>query len=105
MTKYPVEIRAKHRHGITIVSALIAHPMTSNSRTTDHADPQIQAHFIQEVICKHEGVTLLTAQWGAEMPKNPYISFSFKGGVKGGAVTLNWVDNRGGSYSAKTKIR
>ncbi|VAX05900.1 hypothetical protein MNBD_GAMMA26-617 [hydrothermal vent metagenome] len=104
MAKYPIEIRAKHRYGITTISALMTHPMASGGNNNP-TNLQHHAHFIQKVTCKYGDTILLTAQWGADMPENPYLSFGFKGGVRGDIVTLNWVDNRGGRHSADATIK
>jgi sulfur-oxidizing protein SoxZ len=55
----------------------------------------IPAWFIQEVTATHNGKTVLSAQWGPAVAKNPFLSFKFKGGAKGDKVVITWVDNRG----------
>ena len=47
---------------------------------------KIPAHFIQEVVCTHNGNNVMTANWGAAISKNPYLSFSFNGGAAGDTV-------------------
>jgi sulfur-oxidizing protein SoxZ len=65
----------------------------------------IPAHFIQEVVCEHGGNTVMTAEWGPAVSKNPYLSFRFTGGKAGDTVKLSWVDNQGSSDSAETTIK
>ena len=105
MATKTIEVRAKHKNGTTTINALITHPMESGSRIDRKTGMTIPPHFIQEVTCKHKEISLLTAQWGIGMPKNPYLSFSFKGGEKGERITLNWVDNKGDSDSSEAIIK
>ena len=46
-------------------------------------------------ILKGKGKTVLTAQWGPAVSKNPYLEFDFKGGQKGDKVVVTWEDNKG----------
>jgi sulfur-oxidizing protein SoxZ len=64
----------------------------------------IPAHFIQEVVCEHNGNNVLTAEWGPAVSKNPYLSFRFKGAKAGDTVKVNWVDNQGNSDSGEATI-
>ena len=47
----------------------------------------------------------MTAEWGAAISKNPYLSFRFKGAKAGDTIKLNWVDNQGNSDSDEAKIQ
>ena len=98
-----IKIRAKLKDDVTTVKALMKHPMQPVGKDKKTGEP-IPAHFIQEVTCEHAGKTVLTAQWGAGVSKNPYLSFKFKGGAKGDPIKLSWVDNKGGSESKEAKI-
>jgi len=51
--------------------------------------------FIQSVTATYNGKTVLSAQWGPAVSKNPFLSFKFKGGAKGDKVQVTWTDNRG----------
>jgi sulfur-oxidizing protein SoxZ len=97
-------MRAKASGGITTIKALISHPMDTGLVKDKKTGKPIPAHFIQEVICKHGDKTVMTAQWGAAISKNPYLSFKFKGGNAGDAVTLSWTDNKGNSDSLEGTI-
>ena len=55
----------------------------------------IPAWFIQNVTATYNGKTVLAAAWGPAVAKNPFLSFKFKGGVKGEKVQITWTDNRG----------
>ncbi len=100
-----IKIRAKAKNGVTTVKTLMSHPMETGLRKDKKTGKVIPAHFIQEVSCKHNGKDVLVAEWGPAVSKNPYLSFSFKGGKAGGAVSISWVDNKGGKDSAEAKIK
>jgi sulfur-oxidizing protein SoxZ len=99
-----IKIRAKLSGDVTTVKALISHPMETGQRKDKKTGKLIPAHFIQEVTCEHAGNTVLAAQWGPAISKNPYLSFKFKGASKGDTLTLRWVDNTGKSDSKEVKI-
>jgi sulfur-oxidizing protein SoxZ len=99
-----IKIRANTEGDVTTVKALISHPMETGSRK-DGNGKTVPAHFIQEVTCVHNGVTVLTAQWGAAISKNPYLSFRFTGGKAGDTLQLTWADNMGKTDAAETQIK
>ena len=99
-----IKIRAKTSDGVTTVKALIKHPMETGQRKDKKTGKLIPAHFIQEVICEHNGNKVMTALWGAAISKNPYLSFKFKGASKGDALKMSWVDNQGKSDSTETQV-
>jgi sulfur-oxidizing protein SoxZ len=100
-----IKIRATAKSAGTTVKALMSHPMETGNRKDKKTGKKIPAHFIQEVKCEHNGNTVLTALWGPAVSKNPYLSFKFSGGKKGDTLKISWVDNKGQSDSAETKIR
>ena len=99
-----IKIRASARSGVTIVKCLISHPMETGTRKDSKTGEKIPAHFIQEVVCTHNGKTVLTGNWGTAISKNPYLSFSFKGGAAGDKVGISWVDNKGEKDSDETTV-
>ncbi|RMG27531.1 MAG: thiosulfate oxidation carrier complex protein SoxZ [Gammaproteobacteria bacterium] len=99
-----IKMRARLSGGVTTVKLLISHPMETGQRKNKKTGKKIPAHYIQEVVCTHNGKTVLTANWGPAISKNPYLSFKFKGGAKGDTVGLRWVDNKGQSDSKEIKI-
>ncbi len=100
-----IKIRAKEKGGETTVKALITHPMETGARKDAKTGKLIPAHFIQEVVCKHNGTTVMTAQWSGGVSKNPYISFKFTGAAQGDELELSWVDNKGESDSKSAQIK
>ena len=53
------------------------------------------AHFIQNVTATCTGKTVLAAQWGPAVSKNPFLEFKFKGGTKGDKVQITWDRQQG----------
>jgi sulfur-oxidizing protein SoxZ len=100
-----IKIRAKEKGGVTTVKALMTHPMETGGRKDKKTGKAIPAHFIQEVICKHKGNTVMTAEWSGGVSKNPYISFKFTGAAKGDEIELSWVDNTDKSDSMTSTIK
>ncbi|MBZ0070692.1 MAG: thiosulfate oxidation carrier complex protein SoxZ [Thiohalobacteraceae bacterium] len=99
-----IKVRAKLAGDVTTVKALVSHPMDTGLVKDKKTGKAIPAHFIQEVVCEHNGNTVLTALWGVAISKNPYLSFRFKGAKTGDKLTLRWVDNTGESDSQETVI-
>jgi sulfur-oxidizing protein SoxZ len=99
-----IKMRANIADGVTTIKALISHPMETGLVKDKKTGEIIPAHFIQEVVCKHKGNTILTANWGPAVSKNPYLSFKFSGAAAGDTVNLSWVDNKGEKDSADATI-
>ena len=100
-----IKMRAKVADGVTTIKALISHPMDTGLMKDKKTGKTIPAHYIQEVVCQHKGTTIMTANWGAAISKNPYLSFKFKGAAAGDTVNLSWVDNKGEKDSADATIK
>jgi sulfur-oxidizing protein SoxZ len=99
-----IKMRAKITDGVTAVKVLISHPMETGLQKDKKTGEKIPAHFIQEVVCKHKDTTVMTANWGGAISKNPYLSFNFKGAAAGDTISLSWVDNKGEKDSAEAAI-
>ncbi|MGB5716647.1 MAG: thiosulfate oxidation carrier complex protein SoxZ [Gammaproteobacteria bacterium] len=100
-----IKMRAAITDGVTTIKALISHPMDTGLVKDKKTGETIPAHFIQEVVCKHKDTTVMTANWGAAISKNPYLSFKFAGAAAGDTVNLSWVDNKGEKDSAEVTIK
>jgi sulfur-oxidizing protein SoxZ len=55
----------------------------------------VPAWFITEVKAQYQGRSVMEAQFGQSVSKNPYLLFHFKGGAAGDKVTVSWLDNKG----------
>lgn len=90
----PMRIRAQAQGDKTTVRVLVSHEMESGQRR-DAAGKLVPAWFIQEISATCNGKTVMSAQWGAAVSKNPFVQFAFKGGKAGDKVVVSWIDNRG----------
>ena len=90
----PMKIRANAVGDATEVKVLMNHEMETGQRK-DAQGKTVPAWFIQNVTAAWNGKTVLSAQWGPAISKNPFLSFKFKGGAKGDKIQVTWVDNRG----------
>ncbi len=99
-----IKVRAKVKGDVTTVKALISHPMETGLRKNSKGEV-IPAHYVTEVTGEHNGNAVMTAYMSGGVSKNPYIAFSFKGGAKGDAVAVKWIDNQGGGATGETQIK
>jgi sulfur-oxidizing protein SoxZ len=90
----PMKIRASAVGDSTEVKVLMSHEMDTGQRK-DAQGQTIPAWFIQSIVVTWNGRTVLSAQWGTAVAKNPFLSFKFKGGAKGDKIAITWTDNRG----------
>ena len=99
----PMKIRASLVGDSIEVKVLMSHEMETGQRK-DAQGAVIPAWFIQSVTVTHGDKTVLSAQWGTAIAKNPFLAFKFKGGAKGDKITVSWVDNRGDKRTDETTI-
>jgi len=100
----PMRIRATLEGDVTSVKVLMNHEMETGQRKGSDGN-KIPAHFITELVAKHNDKVVLMADFGPSVSKNPYLKFDFKGGAAGDKVTVSWVDNKGDSREDSTVIK
>lgn len=89
-----MKMRAQLKGEITEVKVLMSHPMETG-RKKDDFDRLIPAHFVQLVTASLNGKTVLEAQWGTGISKNPYLTFRLSGTKVGDTISVTWHDNLG----------
>ena len=99
----PMRIRATVKDGTVDVRALMSHEMETGQRK-DPTGTVVPAWFIQTVVATHNGRTVLSAQWGPSISKNPFLNFHFSGGKPGDKVSITWTDNRGDKRTDEATI-
>ena len=99
----PMKIRANVAGDATEVKVLMNHEMETGQRK-DAQGKTVPAWFIQNVTATWNGRTVLSAQWGPAISKNPFLSFRFKGGAKGDKVQVTWVDTKGETRTDEATI-
>lgn len=99
-----IKIRATLQGDVCEVKALMNHPMETGLRKDAKTGEVVPAHFIKEVVCEHNGKTVLTALWGGGISKNPYLSFKVKGAKAGDSIKLSWTDNKDAKDTNEAKV-
>ena len=99
----PMRIRAQAQGEKTTVRVLVSHEMESGLRK-DAAGKTVPAWFIQNIVATHNGKTVMSAQWGPAVSKNPYMQFSFKGAKAGDKVAVSWTDSKGEKRSDEAVV-
>jgi sulfur-oxidizing protein SoxZ len=64
----------------------------------------IPAHYIQELIVKHNDKVIVTSNMGAGISKDPYFSFKLKAGEVGDKISISWTDNLGNTDTEEKVI-
>jgi sulfur-oxidizing protein SoxZ len=98
-----MRIRASVQGDKTTVRVLVGHEMESGQRR-DAAGKLVPAWFIQNINATWNGKTVMTAQWGTAVSKNPFVYFAFKGGKVGDKIVVSWIDNRGDKRSDEALV-
>jgi sulfur-oxidizing protein SoxZ len=99
----PMRIRAQAQGDKAVVRVLMSHEMETGQRK-DSAGKTIPAWFIQEVSASHNGKTVLSAEWGPAVSKNPFLQFTIKGAKAGDKITVSWTDNKGERRSDEATV-
>ena len=99
----PMRIRAQAAGDKVTVRVLISHEMETGMRRAADGN-LVPAHYIQTVSATHNGKTVMSAQWGPAVSKNPFIQFVFKGGKAGDKIAVTWIDNKGDKRTDEAAI-
>jgi len=97
-----MKIRAKLVGDIAEIKLIIMHPMETG-RKKDDAGELIPPHFIQLMTISLNDKTVIEAQWGTGIAKNPYFTCQVKAQLND-RVTLSWLDNLGETGSSDTLV-
>ncbi|HLS57495.1 MAG TPA: thiosulfate oxidation carrier complex protein SoxZ [Zeimonas sp.] len=99
-----MKIRARMVDGTAQVVVLIMHPMETGQRKDPATGQAYPAHFIQSVTATVDGRTVMEAQWGPAISKNPLLGFRVRGAKAGDKVVISWEDNKGEKDRAEATI-
>lgn len=99
----PMRIRAQAAGDKATVRVLMSHEMESGQRK-DAAGKLVPSWHIQEVTATHNGKTVMTAEWGAAVSKNPFLQFNIKRAKAGDKVVVTWKDNRGDTRTDEATV-
>ena len=99
----PMRIRAQASGDKATVRVLMSHEMETGQRK-DSAGKIIPAWHITEVTAMHNGKTVLTAEWGPAVAKNPFLQFTVKGAKAGDKISVTWKDNKGDTRTDEATV-
>lgn len=88
----PMRIRAKLKGDEVQAKILVQHVMETGLRKSADGT-KIPPNYIKTLIVKYDDKVVLESVMGIAVSKDPFLSFSFKGGAKGGKLSVTWVDN------------
>ena len=99
----PMRIRAQAAGDKATIRVLMSHEMESGQRK-DGNGKIIPAWHIQDVPATLNGKTVMTAEWGPAVSKNPFLQFTIKGAKAGDKVGITWKDNKGDTRSDEATV-
>jgi sulfur-oxidizing protein SoxZ len=99
----PMRIRAQVAGANATVRVLMAHEMETGQRR-DAAGKTIPAWHITDVSATHNGKSVLTAEWGPGVAKNPFLQFTVKGAKAGDKIAVTWKDNKGDTRTDEAAV-
>ena len=99
----PMKIRTRLEGDVVQVRVLMSHVMETGQRKNPQGE-LIPAHFIKLVNVTYRDRTVLSAQWGPAVSRNPYLSFRFRGAAKGEKIRISWTDSKGDSRTDEATI-
>jgi sulfur-oxidizing protein SoxZ len=99
----PMRIRAQVAGGNATVKVLMSHDMETGVRK-DGTGKLIPAWHIAEVNVTHNGKSVLTAEWGTGVAKNPFLQFTVKDAKVGDKIVITWKDNHGDTRTDEATV-
>ena len=99
----PMRIRAQASGDKATVRVLMSHEMESGQRK-DASGKLVPAWHIQDITATLNGKTVMTAEWGPAVSKNPFLQVAIKGAKAGDKVAITWKDNKGESRTDEATV-
>ena len=78
--------------------------METGTRKDAKTDKLVPAHFINQIVATLNGKTVMEAQWGTAVSKNPFLGFKVKGVKAGDKIAVNAVDNLGTKFDGEVAV-
>lgn len=99
-----IKIRSQRLAQTTEIKVLLKHPMENGRNRDPLTGKLIPAHFIQELVLELNGKTVISAELGGSMAKDPFFSFRLQNVLAGDRLAVSWHDNQGFSDYAEHLI-
>ena len=77
---------------------------TEPGQRLDRAGRTVKAHFIEEVVVRHNERTVLTAYLGPAMARKPELSFRLENTRPGEVISIKGRDNRENPFEAVHRL-
>ncbi len=100
----PMKIRAQLNGDTLDIKIIMYHPMETGQRKDPKTGQLVPAHYIRHIMATVNGKTVMSAQWGPAIAKNPFLGLRVKGAKTGDKVVVAWEDSKGERNSAETLI-
>jgi len=98
------KIRAELKNNVAEIKVLMSHPMETGGRKDAKTGNLIPANFINQVAATINGKTVMEAQWGTAVSKDPFLGFKAKGVKVGDKVVISGVDNLGKKFEGEAVV-
>lgn len=98
------KIRAELKGDVAEIKVLMSHPMETGARKDGKTGNPIPAHYITQVVATINGKTVMEAQWGTAISKDPFLGFKVKGAKLGDKVVISVVDNLGTKFDGEATV-
>ena len=99
-----MKMRAALTGDVAEIKVLMSHPMETGARKDAKTDKLIPADFINSVVATLNGKTVMEAQWGTAISKNPFLGFKIKGVKAGDKIAVNAVDNLAKKFTGEVTV-
>ena len=99
----PMRIRAQAQGSGAVVRVLMSHEMETGQRK-DAAGKIVPAWHITDVTVALNGKSVMTAEWGPAVAKNPFLQLTIKGAKAGDKVAVTWKDNKGDTRTDEATV-
>ena len=99
-----MKMRATMQGDVADVKVLIQHPMDTGLIKDKKTGQLIPAHFINHFVATWNGKTVIDAQWGVAIAKNPFVGFRVKGAKSGDKIAIHAVDNLGANFDGEVIV-
>ncbi|MGB7991968.1 MAG: thiosulfate oxidation carrier complex protein SoxZ [Candidatus Methylophosphatis roskildensis] len=99
----PMKISARIKGDVAEIRVLVNHPMDTGRRK-DPAGNLVPAHFIKHLTVIVGDRTVLDAQIGTAVARNPWFAFKVTGAKAGDRVVVSWNDNKGDNRTDETLV-
>lgn len=100
----PMKIRTQLNGDTLDIKIVMYHPMETGQRKDPKTGQLIPAHYIETLTATVNGKTVMNAQCGPAISKNPFLGLRVKGAKAGDKVVVSWTDNKGGKNSAEATV-